>query len=57
MTRHGIVNCDTVRKARAWFDAQRIPYEFVALRRSPPTLDALSRWSAAAPAACPGAQR
>lgn len=25
---HGIPNCDTIKKARAWLDARAIPYAF-----------------------------
>ena len=28
MTLYGIKNCDTVKKARAWLDAQGVAYEF-----------------------------
>lgn len=28
VTLHGIPNCDTVKKARAWLDARGIPYDF-----------------------------
>jgi len=41
---HGIVNCDTVNKARAWLDANRVAYEWVDLRKSPPSADDLARW-------------
>ena len=29
MKLHGIVNCDTVKKARAWLDARGMAYEWV----------------------------
>jgi arsenate reductase (glutaredoxin) len=32
MKLHGIVNCDTVKKARAWLDARGIAYEWVDFR-------------------------
>lgn len=41
---HGIVNCDTVKKARAWLDARGVPYEWVDFRKSPPALEELARW-------------
>ena len=41
---HGIVNCDTVKKARAWLDAHALPYEWVDFRKSPPALEDLARW-------------
>ena len=34
-TLYGIPNCDTVRKARKWFDAHGIDYAFVDFRESP----------------------
>jgi arsenate reductase (glutaredoxin) len=45
---HGIVNCDTVRKARAWLDERHIGYTFVDFRQQPPTRETLARWCAAA---------
>jgi Spx/MgsR family transcriptional regulator len=47
MKLHGIVNCDTVKKARAWLDARGIAYEWVDLRKSPPSSGDLARWSRA----------
>ena len=48
MKLHGIVNCDTVKKARAWLDARGIAYEWVDFRKSPPTSANLARWCKAA---------
>ena len=28
ITLYGIPNCDTVKKARTWLDAQQVPYHF-----------------------------
>jgi Spx/MgsR family transcriptional regulator len=47
MRLHGIVNCDTVKKARAWLDARGIAYEWVDFRKAPPSSDDLARWSRA----------
>jgi arsenate reductase (glutaredoxin) len=44
MKLHGIVNCDTVKKARAWFDARGVAYEWVDFRKAPPSLEDLARW-------------
>ena len=44
MKLHGIVNCDTVKKARAWLDARPVPYEWVDFRKSPPAIGDLARW-------------
>lgn len=41
---YGIKNCDTVKKARAWLDAQDIDYEFVDFKKSPPNAAEISRW-------------
>ena len=41
---HGIVNCDTVKKARAWFDARGIAYQWIDFRKSPPAIEDLARW-------------
>ena len=43
---HGIVNCDTVRKARAWLDQRGVDYEFTDFRKAPPAREALARWCA-----------
>jgi Spx/MgsR family transcriptional regulator len=44
---YGIPNCDTVRKARQWCDAQGIAVTFVDLRETPPAAAVLERWHAA----------
>jgi len=44
MKLHGIVNCDTVKKARAWLDARGITYEWIDFRRTPPSSGDLARW-------------
>jgi Spx/MgsR family transcriptional regulator len=44
MKLHGIVSCDTVRKARAWLDARAVPYEWVDFKKSPPSAGDLRRW-------------
>ncbi|PXW97918.1 Spx/MgsR family transcriptional regulator [Sphaerotilus hippei] len=43
-TVHGIPNCDTVRKARAWLDAQGVPSRFHDLRKQGVPAEALDRW-------------
>lgn len=42
---HGIPNCDTVKKARAWLDAHGVAYAWVDFRKTPPTPAELSRWA------------
>jgi len=41
---YGIVNCSTVKAARAWLDARKLDYEFVDFRKTPPTPELLARW-------------
>ncbi len=45
---YGIPNCDTVKKARAWLDAQGQPHRFHDFKKQGVSADALSRWLAAA---------
>jgi Spx/MgsR family transcriptional regulator len=44
---YGIVNCTTVKAARAWLDTHKVDYEFIDFRKSPPTPHQLARWCAA----------
>ena len=44
---YGIVNCNTVKAARAWLAAHGHDYEFVDFKKTPPTRELLARWSAA----------
>ena len=41
---HGIVNCNTVKAARAWLDTRRLAYEFVDFKKTPPDAAQLERW-------------
>ena len=43
---YGIVNCNTVKAARAWLDANKKRYEFVDFRKTPPTRELLAGWCA-----------
>jgi arsenate reductase len=45
---HGIPNCDTVKKARAWLGEHAVRYDWVDFRANPPSRDDLARWSQAA---------
>ncbi len=47
LTLHGIKNCDTVKKARAWLDAQGIAYRFRDYKTEPPTRAELEAWAKA----------
>ena len=46
MKLYGIVNCNTVKTARAWLDAHGERYEFVDFKKTPPTREMLERWCA-----------
>jgi arsenate reductase len=41
---YGISNCDTVKKARAWLDANGVPYEFHDYKKHGVDRTALERW-------------
>ena len=45
MKLHGITNCDTVKKARAWLDANGVGYEWGDFRKAPPSSATLERWA------------
>ena len=45
-TLHGIPNCDTVKKARAWLDAHGIAYAFHDYKKSGADPALLAAWSA-----------
>ncbi|MGA8516202.1 MAG: ArsC family reductase [Burkholderiaceae bacterium] len=44
---YGIPNCDTVRKSRAWFDAQSMAYQFHDFKKQGVPAQALDQWIAA----------
>ena len=45
VTLHGIPNCDTVKKARAWLDAQGVAHRFRDFKKAPPSAQELARWA------------
>ncbi len=45
ITIYGIKNCDTMKKARAWLDAQGIAYDFHDYKAAGIAKDRLKRWS------------
>jgi Spx/MgsR family transcriptional regulator len=47
ITLHGIPNCDTVKKARAWLDARGAGYRFRDFKKEPPSGAELERWAEA----------
>ena len=46
---YGITNCATVKKARLWLDENNIAYQFVDLKKTPPTAEQLKHWLAYIP--------
>ena len=43
---YGIVNCDTMKKARAWLDSRKVAYEFHDYKKEGVTRDKLESWAA-----------
>lgn len=46
LTLHGIRNCDTVRRARAWLDARGLAHRFRDFKTEPPERAELEAWAA-----------
>jgi len=44
---HGIPNCDTVKRARAWLAEQGVAHEFIDFKKAGASEADLSRWAAA----------
>ena len=44
ITLHGIPNCDTVKKARAWLNGAGVSYSFRDYKKSPPSITELKGW-------------
>ncbi len=44
---HGIPNCDTVKRARAWLGEQGVAYRFHDFKKDGVPADALARWAGA----------
>jgi arsenate reductase (glutaredoxin) len=44
---HGIPNCDTVKRARAWLSEQGVAHHFIDFKKAAPKPDELQRWSQA----------
>jgi arsenate reductase len=44
-TLYGIKNCDTMKKARAWLDARKVPYDFHDYKVSGIDRERLTDWS------------
>lgn len=43
-TIYGIPTCDSIRKARKWFDANDIGYTFIDLRETAPSRQQIANW-------------
>ena len=43
---YGIVNCDTMKKARAWLDSRQVAYEFHDYKKEGVPRDKLESWAA-----------
>jgi Spx/MgsR family transcriptional regulator len=48
ITLHGIPNCDTVKKARTWFDAHGVEYRFHDFKKLGAPAILIERWAARA---------
>ncbi|HEV8690665.1 MAG TPA: Spx/MgsR family RNA polymerase-binding regulatory protein [Ideonella sp.] len=44
---HGIPNCDTVKRARAWLNEQGVVHDFIDFKKAGASAADLKRWSAA----------
>ena len=42
---HGIANCDTVKRARAWLAEHDVAHEWIDFRKSPPSPQMLAGWA------------
>ena len=47
MKMYGIPNCDTVKKARAALEKNKLEYEFIDFKKSPPTKEQILKWKEA----------
>jgi arsenate reductase len=45
VTLHGIRNCDTVKKARAWLEAHGTPHRFRDYKTEPPRREEIAAWA------------
>lgn len=44
LTVYGIKNCDSMKKAFQWLDAENIGYTFVDFKKDPPSAEQIDRW-------------
>lgn len=45
LTVYGIKNCDSVKKALKWLNANNLPYSFLDFKTTPPTIDLIDVWA------------
>lgn len=43
---YGIPNCDSIKKARQWFDSHAVAYTFIDVRQDAPSREQLGHWMA-----------
>ena len=44
LTVYGIKNCDSMKKAFQWLEANGVAYDFVDFKNDPPSVDAVAAW-------------
>ncbi|MGC9163903.1 MAG: ArsC/Spx/MgsR family protein, partial [Thiomonas sp.] len=45
LTVYGLAQCDTVKRARQWLDAQGLAYRFVDFKKTPPSAAQIAAWA------------
>lgn len=48
LTVYGLSQCDTVKRARQWLQAQGVDFQFVDFKKTPPSAAQISAWTEAA---------
>ena len=47
LTVYGLTQCDTVKRARQWLQAQGVDFQFVDFKKTPPSAAQISAWAEA----------
>lgn len=47
LTVYGLTQCDTVKRARQWLQAQSVDFQFVDFKKTPPSAAQISAWAEA----------
>lgn len=42
---HGIANCDTVKRARAWLGGRAVDYAWIDFGKQPPSIEQIRHWA------------